>query len=211
MLATGGSASGPTLQAAPHPPQPPRVPLHHRRLRYRAPSELSGFVGSTVPWYAYVHDYYRAAAANPRPTCCRRAATPTSSARTASIKSPAASGSAPATTRSKQERVAVLRTLYDVRYDTSDIFDPSIPHDNLHPSFGGKMFRSRGCQTVRGGFDTGHTGEWAEFRSAAGLGQPRRQRQALRLRVGYRRRGGDRLQAARYRGRRQLRASCSSI
>jgi uncharacterized caspase-like protein/tetratricopeptide (TPR) repeat protein len=67
--------------------------------------------------------------------------------------------------------VVVLRSNADVTYDTGDVFDQCVPHDNLHPALRSMSFSSAGCQTVRGTYnaDQGHTGEWAEFRKAVGL------------------------------------------
>ncbi len=67
--------------------------------------------------------------------------------------------------------VVVLRSNADVTYDTGDVFDRCVPHDNLHPALRSMSFSSAGCQTVRGTYNAeqGHTGEWAEFRKAVGL------------------------------------------
>jgi uncharacterized caspase-like protein len=71
----------------------------------------------------------------------------------------------------EDDEVVVLRSDTDVTYDTLDRWDPCVPHNNLHPSFRSMSFSSAGCQTVRGTY-TGseHTGEWAQFRKAVGLG-----------------------------------------
>ena len=169
MLVGGSSAKGPTLRVRLTRP-------NHREFRCiigvydTSTKQLSGFVGSTVPWYAYVYDYYTRGRGDPKTNLLPTGCYPYFVGPHGKHQIPGCFRLGTGHDKEQQERVAVLRTLYDVRYDTSDIFDPSIPHDNLHPSFGGKMFRSRGCQTVRGSYDTGHTGEWAEFRTAAGLG-----------------------------------------
>ncbi len=169
MLATGGSASGPGLRLRLTRPD-------HREFRcvigvYNTGTKLiSGFVGSTVPWYAFVHDFFQRGRGDPRTNLLPTGCYPYYVGAHGKHQIPGCLRLGTGHDKAQQERVAVLRTIYDVRYDTTDIYDPSIPHANLHPSFSGRMFRSRGCQTVRGGFDAGHTGEWAEFRNAAGLG-----------------------------------------
>jgi tetratricopeptide (TPR) repeat protein len=168
-LASGSSATGPSLQLRLTRPD-------HREFRciigvYDTSSkQIAGFIGSTVPWYAYVHDYALRGRGEPRTNMLPTGCYPYFVGPHGKHQIPGCFRLGTGHDKEQQERVAVLRTVSDVHYDTNDVFDPSIPHDNLHPSFSGRMFRSRGCQTVRGGYDAGHTGEWAQFRSAAGLG-----------------------------------------
>ena len=166
MLASGSSAAGSSLKLRLTRP-------NHREFRCvigvydTNAGTLSAFVGSTVPWYASVHAYYAGGdRQNMLPTGCYPYFVGAHGKR----------GEIPGCFRlgkghadEQQETVAVLRTLDDVTYDTSDEFDPSIPHDNLHPAFGTTTFSSQGCQTVRGNYGNGHTGEWAQFRKAVGL------------------------------------------
>ncbi len=169
MLVGGGSASGASLRLRLTRPD-------HREFRCvigvydTNTKQLSGFIGSTVPWYGYVHDYFQRGRGDPRTNLLPSGCYPYFVGPHGKHQIPGCLRLGTGHDKEQQERVAVLRTVYDVRYDTSDIFDSSIPHDNLHPSFNLRAFRSRGCQTVRGGFDAGHTGEWAQFRNAAGLG-----------------------------------------
>jgi WD40 repeat protein len=131
-------------------------------------SMLSGFIGSTVPWYSYVHDFYERAQ-DPRTNMLPTGCYPYFVGPHGAHQIPGCFRLGKGFGDNQQEQVAVLRTLNDVIYDTNDAFDLSIPHDNLHPSFSNQKFMSRGCQTVRGTYTGKHTGEWAEFRHAAGL------------------------------------------
>ncbi len=165
MLATGSKATGPSLKLRLTRP-------NHREFRCvigaydTSTGTLSGFIGSTVPWYVYVFGYYAGGSkANMLPTGCY----PYFVGAHGSQPTPGCFRLGKSLADKEQEEVAVLRTLNDLTYDTSDEFDPSIPHDNLHPAFGTDKFSSAGCQTVRGTYANGHTGEWAEFRKAAGL------------------------------------------
>jgi N-acetylmuramoyl-L-alanine amidase len=69
----------------------------------------------------------------------------------------------------------VLRTLNDLEYAIGDTWDSGDFGDNIHPARldGGAhapFFSSAGCQTVPGNVRDGrHTGNWADFRAAAGL------------------------------------------
>ena len=167
MLASGSSATGSSLKLSLTRP-------NHREFRctigvYDTSSgALSAFIGSTVPWFTFVHGYYAGGAkANMLPTGCYPYFVGAHGAR----QIPGCFRLGKGHADDQQETVAVLRTLNDVTYDTSDEFDPSIPHDNLHPAFGTSTFSSAGCQTVRGTYANGHTGEWAQFRKAVGLGE----------------------------------------
>jgi hypothetical protein len=165
VLAAGSTASGRSLQLRLTRP-------NHREFRCvigvydTSAGTLAGFIGSTVPWYTFVHGYYAGGAkANMLPTGCYPYFVGAHGAR----QIPGCFRLGKGYADDQQEKVAVLRTLNDVTYDVSDVFDPSIPHDNLHPAFGTNSFSSAGCQTVRGTYAGGHTGEWAQFRKAVGL------------------------------------------
>lgn len=71
------------------------------------------------------------------------------------------------------EEVVVLRSHDDLMYETTDFWDRCFPGDNIHPSWTSATakFSSFGCQTVSGAYtaDDGHSGEWATFRSLAGV------------------------------------------
>lgn len=73
-----------------------------------------------------------------------------------------------------EQEVVVLRTHDDLMFETTDFWDRCTPGDNIHPAWASSeaRFSSFGCQTVSGAHQaaTGHTGEWAAFRAAAGLG-----------------------------------------
>ncbi len=166
VLASASSASGSSLKLRLTRP-------NHREFRCTigvcdtGTGTLSAFIGSTVPWYTFVHGYYAGGAkANMLPTGCYPYFVGAHGGR----QIPGCFRLGKGHADDQQEKVAVLRTVNDVTYDTSDAFDPSIPHDNLHPAFGTNTFSSAGCQTVRGTYANGHTGEWAQFRKAVGLG-----------------------------------------
>jgi Papain-like cysteine protease AvrRpt2/Putative peptidoglycan binding domain len=73
-----------------------------------------------------------------------------------------------------QPDVVVLRSLDDLVYQVTDVWEEHSPGDNIHPGFSGQqaLFSSAGCQTVPGRWTAanGHQGTWADFRAAAGLG-----------------------------------------
>jgi len=77
----------------------------------------------------------------------------------------------------QQSDVAILRTLDDLIFETTDKWDFGNPGDNIHPSRHSKptdKFSSEGCLTIPGGgtFMTRkdkHDRLWSEFRKAAGL------------------------------------------
>jgi WD40 repeat protein/predicted chitinase/peptidoglycan hydrolase-like protein with peptidoglycan-binding domain len=167
-LVSGSKASGPSLRLRLARP-------NHRDFRcvigvYNTDTNaLSGYIGSTVPWYAYVHDFYQRGGQEPRTNILPTGCYPYFVGPHGAHQIPGCFRLGTGFGDNQQERVAVLRTLNDVTYNTEDAFDLSIPHDNLHPSFGARIFQSRGCQTVRGTYSGRHTGEWAEFRLAVGL------------------------------------------
>jgi WD40 repeat protein len=167
-LVGGSKASGPGLRIRLARP-------NHRDFRcvvgvYNTDTNtLSGFIGSTVPWHTYVHDFYQRGGSEPRTNMLPTGCYPYFVGPHGAHQIPGCFRLGTGFGDNQQERVAVLRTLNDVTYNTQDVFDLSIPHDNLHPSFGSGIFQSRGCQTVRGSYSGRHTGEWAEFRQAVGL------------------------------------------
>jgi len=71
--------------------------------------------------------------------------------------------------------IVVLRTLDNLEYEIGDTWDSGEFGDNIHParldgSRVAPFFSSAGCQTVPGNFRDGrNTGNWADFRVAAGL------------------------------------------
>ncbi len=77
----------------------------------------------------------------------------------------------------QQKDVAMLRTLDDLIYEVTDVWDFGDPADNIHPSRHSNpsdKFSSEGCMTIPGGgtFMTRtkkHDRLWSEFRKAAGL------------------------------------------
>ena len=73
-----------------------------------------------------------------------------------------------------QPDVVVLRSLDDLVYEVTDVWEQHSPGDNIHPGFSGQqaLFSSAGCQTVPGRWTAAnsHQGTWANFRAAAGLG-----------------------------------------
>jgi hypothetical protein len=79
-----------------------------------------------------------------------------------------------------QPDVVVLRSLDDLIYQVTDVWEQHSPADNIHPGFSGQqaLFSSAGCQTVPGRWTSGsgHQGTWGDFRAAAGLGADDRSR-----------------------------------
>jgi N-acetylmuramoyl-L-alanine amidase/peptidoglycan hydrolase-like protein with peptidoglycan-binding domain len=71
--------------------------------------------------------------------------------------------------------IVVLRTLDNLEYEIGDTWDSGDFGDNIHPARldgnrAAPFFSSAGCQTVPGNFRDGHnTGNWSDFRTAAGL------------------------------------------
>jgi hypothetical protein len=58
-----------------------------------------------------------------------------------------------------------------VIYDRFDRFVTAKPADNIHPAQMAPSFSSAGCLTIPGFYADGrHTGGWADFRTALGLG-----------------------------------------
>ena len=72
-----------------------------------------------------------------------------------------------------QPDVVVLRSLDNLVYEVTDVWQQHSPGDNIHPGFTGRqaLFSSAGCQTIPGRWTAahGHEGTWAAFRAAAGL------------------------------------------
>ena len=69
--------------------------------------------------------------------------------------------------------VVVLRSVTDTVYDRRDLWDPCAPADNIHPGRLATGFSSLGCLTLPGNYrmaDRSHSGLWAKFRRALGLG-----------------------------------------
>ena len=71
--------------------------------------------------------------------------------------------------------IVVLRTLDNLEYEIGDTWDSGEFGDNIHParldgSAAPPFFSSAGCQTIPGNFrNAKNTGNWADFRVAAGL------------------------------------------
>ena len=68
----------------------------------------------------------------------------------------------------------VLRTTNDLTYGTRDVWDKTVPADNVHPAFLATSFSSLGCLTVRGWQQPGGAastarGEWKAFRRKLGF------------------------------------------
>ena len=69
------------------------------------------------------------------------------------------------------DQVVVLRSVSDVTYDRMDRWHRCAPADNIHPGQNTIGFSSAGCLTLPGFYGEGtHSGAWADFRSALGLG-----------------------------------------
>lgn len=69
--------------------------------------------------------------------------------------------------------VVVLRSVSDTVYDRRDLWDLCAPADNIHPGRLASGFSSEGCLTFPGNYrmaDKSHSGLWAAFRKALGLG-----------------------------------------
>lgn len=69
--------------------------------------------------------------------------------------------------------VVVLRSVTDTVYDRRDLWDLCAPADNIHPGRMTSGFSSEGCLTFPGNYrmaDRSHSGLWAAFRQALGLG-----------------------------------------
>lgn len=69
--------------------------------------------------------------------------------------------------------VVVLRSVTDTVYDRRDLWDLCAPADNIHPGRLASGFSSEGCLTFPGNYrmaDRSHSGLWAAFRQALGLG-----------------------------------------
>lgn len=69
--------------------------------------------------------------------------------------------------------VLVMRSVTDTVYDRRDLWDLCAPADNIHPGRLNTGFSSEGCLTFPGNYrmaDQSHSGLWAGFRKALGLG-----------------------------------------
>lgn len=76
-------------------------------------------------------------------------------------------------TASGASRVIVLRSPSDLVYDRRDFWHDCTPADNIHPGLRNSGFSSLGCLTLPGGYERSsrtHTGLWADFRVALGMG-----------------------------------------
>lgn len=76
-------------------------------------------------------------------------------------------------TASGASRVVVLRSLSDLVYDRRDFWHDCTPADNIHPGRRRTGFSSLGCLTLPGDYvmaERRHTGLWADFRVALGMG-----------------------------------------
>ncbi|MDB5530340.1 MAG: hypothetical protein JWR51_3443 [Devosia sp.] len=70
--------------------------------------------------------------------------------------------------------VIALRSTNDVVYDRRDFWHKCAPADNIHPGRRQNGFSSLGCLTLPGDYvmaSRKHTGLWADFRVALGMGQ----------------------------------------
>ena len=70
--------------------------------------------------------------------------------------------------------VVVLRSVEDVVYDRYDFWHKCAPADNIHPGRRIDGFSSLGCLTLPGDYNRStrtHTGLWADFRVALGMGK----------------------------------------
>lgn len=79
-----------------------------------------------------------------------------------------------ANTLNGASRVIALRSLSDVAYDIRDFWHSCAPADNIHPGRRRQGFSSLGCLTLPGDYERGsrkHTGLWADFRVALGMGR----------------------------------------
>lgn len=79
-----------------------------------------------------------------------------------------------ANTLNGASKVVALRSLSDVTYDIRDFWHPCAPADNIHPGRRRQGFSSLGCLTLPGDYEPGgrkHTGLWADFRVALGMGR----------------------------------------
>lgn len=77
------------------------------------------------------------------------------------------------TTPEGASAVVALRTINDVVYDRKDFWHQCTPADNIHPGGSLQHFSSLGCLTLPGDYNKPsrtHTGLWADFRVALGMG-----------------------------------------
>lgn len=154
-----------------------RVPRCVIGVYDRAAKTLSAYQASTVPNAAYVFRCYQMAKAgtpiagltgNILPTGCYTY--------TVGPHHPGTSREIPTVLRLSQtvsgaSAVVVLRSINDVIYDRFDRFVTATPADNIHPAQMAPSFSSAGCLTIPGFYANGrHTGSWADFRAALGLG-----------------------------------------
>jgi N-acetylmuramoyl-L-alanine amidase len=144
----------------------------------RSKNELAVFSGSTVPYW----EGMKKQAESPSEKICNLLATgrylyTVGTHRGVESKdNPKLKYMIPGAIR-QQSEVAILRTLDNLIYETSDKWDFGNPGDNIHPSRHPKptdSFSSEGCLTIPGGgvFMTRtdkHDGLWSQFRKAAGL------------------------------------------
>jgi hypothetical protein len=133
--------------------------------------KLSGFIASTVPNCNYVYKCWENSrdgedlVGNMLPTgCYGYIVGPHNNTPSAFVLRK---------TLNQKRNVAVWRSTDDVTYTVQDEIQVCQPGDNIHPAYSASTakFSSAGCQTIRGnGTGSGnHTGEWAQFRIAAGL------------------------------------------
>lgn len=135
----------------------------------RTSKQLSGYTASTVPNAGGVLAQYNGTLnANLLPTGCYELCVGTHFG-SVTVKGVFRLGNGPMPANAGQ--ATVLRTRNDVTYGNQDVWDPCKPADNIHPAFGTTAFSSLGCLTVMGSYQGSgkHTGEWANFRNAAGL------------------------------------------
>lgn len=79
-----------------------------------------------------------------------------------------------ASTPAGAAEVVALRSIDDVSYDRRDFWHRCAPADNIHPGRRRQGFSSLGCLTLPGDYDRGsrgHSGLWADFRMALGMGR----------------------------------------
>lgn len=138
----------------------------------RAKNEIAAFSGSTVPfWKGMVKQID-----DPTGKICNLLPTGRYLYTVGTHRAAEAEFMIPGAIR-QQSDVAILRTLDDLIYETTDKWDFGNPGDNIHPSRHPKptdSFSSEGCLTIPGGGTfmtrtTKHDRLWSEFRKAAGL------------------------------------------
>jgi N-acetylmuramoyl-L-alanine amidase/peptidoglycan hydrolase-like protein with peptidoglycan-binding domain len=138
----------------------------------RSKNQLAVFAGSTVPYWEGMKKQLE----NPSDKICNLLATGRYLYTVGTHRESEKEFMIPGAIR-QQTDVAILRTLDNLIYETSDKWDFGNPGDNIHPSRHPKpadKFSSEGCLTIPGGgtFMTRkdkHDRLWSEFRKAAGL------------------------------------------